>query len=202
MSRSDESPIGVYEYLDYHEFGEVFRPYDDRAPNVALQVADLIRGRMPDAQVEHVGSTAIPGCPGKGIIDLMLMYASGRLAAARDALDSLGFQRQTGAAPFPEERPMRVGTIDYDGESFRLHVHVIASDDPEACEHLYFRDRLRADVALRDEYVESKRAALADLDVRRNGRAHNIVYNEGKAPFIRRVLAEMDTLSGAGQKGS
>src|SRR5690349_18287190 len=47
---------------------------DPRAPAVAEAVAGLIRARRPSLVVEHVGSTAIPGCRGKGVIDLAVLY--------------------------------------------------------------------------------------------------------------------------------
>ena len=183
MDRTSQTgEIVQYEYLRYDEPTEIFKPYDPRFPEVAARLAALIQEQMPDVQVEHVGSTAIPGCAGKGIIDLMVSYSPGRLAAARDALDGLGFQRQQGHNPFPEERPLRLGAIEHDGDLFRIHAHVIAEGDPEALEQLKFRDTLRSDPALVDEYVASKRAALNSdgLD--------NIVYNKAKEPFIRGII--------------
>ena len=41
-------------------------------------------------RVEHIGSTSVPGCAGKGIIDLMVLYPVGGLEHARQVLDSLG----------------------------------------------------------------------------------------------------------------
>lgn len=196
VSQIESNPIGVYEYLDYEELSEVFRPYDPRSPEVARRVASLIEAEMPDATVEHVGSSAIPGCAGKGIIDLLMMYPPGRLAAARDTLDGLGFQRQIGADPFPEERPLRLGAHDYDGETFRLHVHVIAESDPEAREQIYFRDRVSSDRALLDEYVGDKQAALEQIRAQPDSTAHNIAYNRGKQAFIRRILDELDATEG------
>jgi GrpB-like predicted nucleotidyltransferase (UPF0157 family) len=175
-------PIGRYEYFRYEDSNDLFRPWDERALDVARRVGELIRDHMAAARVEHVGSTAIPGCAGKGVVDLLLLYPSGRLAAARDALDELGFQRQQGRDPFPEERPLRVGAYDFDGDTFRLHVHVIADDSPEAFELLSFRDRLRADPALVEKYVANKRTILE------KGVPDNIEYNAGKQAFIRGVL--------------
>src|SRR5687768_2196426 len=83
----NDAPIGTYEYLDYSDPAEIFRPYDPRFPEIARRVAALIEGRMPDARVEHIGSTAVEGCAGKGIVDLELLYPPGRLAAARETLD-------------------------------------------------------------------------------------------------------------------
>lgn len=179
---SEDGLIGMYEYLHYDNFAEVFRPYDPRCPEVAQRVAGLIVEQMPNARVEHVGSTAIPGCDGKGIVDLLLMYAPGCLAAARDALDELGFQRQTGLDPFPEERPLRLGALEHDGELFRLHVHVVAEDAHEAAELIDFRDRLRADPGLVEEYVAGKQSALA------GDPTNNIGYNRAKEPFIQKVI--------------
>jgi GrpB-like predicted nucleotidyltransferase (UPF0157 family)/mannose-6-phosphate isomerase-like protein (cupin superfamily) len=110
--------------------------------------------------VEHIGSTAVPGCAGKGIVDLMILYPPGQLAEVRDMLDLLGFQRQTGRDPFPEERPMRVGSVKYDGCRFQLHAHVIVSDSHEARELRAFRERLRREPALLEKYVALKRQLI------------------------------------------
>lgn len=174
--------IGRYEYPRYDRPAEINHPYDPRFPEVADRVIALILARMPDVRVEHVGSTAAPGCAGKGIIDLLMIYTPGRLPVARDALGQLGFQRQKGLDPFPEERPLRVGTIEHDGKTYRLHVHVVAEHSPEVAELTAFRDRLRMDQELLDEYQARKRVVLAA------GVSDNVAYNEGKASFIRSVI--------------
>jgi GrpB-like predicted nucleotidyltransferase (UPF0157 family) len=155
---------------------------DPRAAEVARRVGALIVERLPDVTVAHVGSTAVPGCAGKGVVDLMLLYPAGRLAAARDALDALGFQRQSTRDPFPEERPMRVGAIEHDGKTFLLHVHVIATDSAEADELRTFRDRLRADEALKRAYVAAKRAIID------GGTTDSVAYCMQKGSFVRRAL--------------
>jgi GrpB-like predicted nucleotidyltransferase (UPF0157 family) len=177
-----ESMIGTYTYIDYTDSAEVYRPYDARFPDIAARIAALIEGRVPDIRIEHVGSSAIPGCAGKGVVDLMVLYPPGGLVAARDAVDGLGFQRQTNRDPFPEERPLRVGSFEHAGETYRIHVHVIAEDSIEAVEQLAFRDRLRADPALLEEYAALKRSVVA------GGVADSIEYNQGKEAFIQRVL--------------
>ena len=187
MSTTNDAVIGKYEYIRYTDPADAFRPYDPRCVEVAARVAALIHGRMPMAgrppwAVEHIGSTAIPSCHGKGPVDLMLLYPPGQLATARDLLDRLSFQRHELPGAFPEERPVRIGTIMHDGTSFRLHVHVIAADAPEVAEQLRFRDTLRADPALVAEYVALKQAVLA------GGVSTSGKYSDGKDAFIRRVL--------------
>jgi GrpB-like predicted nucleotidyltransferase (UPF0157 family) len=161
------------------------REHDPRAAAVARRVAELVRSPLPDVAVEHVGSTSVPGCAGKGIVDLMLVYPEGRLAAARDVLDALGFQRQTGRDPFPEDRPMRTGALAHDGTTFRLHVHVLAATSPEVGELRAFRDALRADAGLRAAYVAAKRAILAD------GCTDSLDYCIRKGDFVTDALRRL-----------
>ena len=174
----------------YQPVPVALRPWDPRCPEAARRVVDLIRGRLPGARVEHVGSTAVPGCAGKGVVDLLLVYSPGSLPATRDALDDLGFQHQGGRHPWPEERPMRVGSIRYDGNDFQLHVHVVAEGDPDAVDLIRFRDALRADPALVCGYVDAKRAALAAAAA--EGVAYvsgdAFEYVQAKEPFIERAL--------------
>ena len=54
-------------------------PYDPRAPEVARRVTEIIHRQLPHVLVEHVGSTAVPGCAGKGVIDLLIPYREGEL---------------------------------------------------------------------------------------------------------------------------
>lgn len=178
MGSGQTTMIGVYQPAP-----AACLPYDPRSPEIAARIRDLIRSHLPDAEVEHIGSSSVPGCAGKGIIDLMLLYPDGGLEAARELLDHLGFQRQTGHRdPFPESRPMRKGAIEYDGQTFRLHVHVIAASSPEVAEHRSFRDRLCTEPALLKAYVECKRAIVA------SGVSDTLDYCYAKGKFIRAVL--------------
>lgn len=160
-------------------------PYDPRAAAVAARVAAAIRGLRPDAAVLHVGSTAVPGCDGKGIVDLLVLYVPGTLDEVIDALDRIGFQAQTSGNPFPQERPMRRGTLVHDGERFRLHVHVVRAGTEDAVRLVRFRDRLRGDPKLRDAYVAEKRALIE------TGVVDTQDYSNAKGGFIRGAVSGM-----------
>jgi GrpB-like predicted nucleotidyltransferase (UPF0157 family) len=175
-----ERIIGAYENRP-----AACREYDPRAAEVARKVAALIEPHLPGAVVEHVGSTAVSGCAGKGVVDLMLVYPDGLLAAARDLLDALGFRRQSTRDPFPEDRPMRVGSLTHEGTTFNLHVHVIAASSPEVQVLRSFRDRLRADPALAAAYVAAKRAILA------GGCTDPIDYCYRKGEFVTEALQQI-----------
>jgi len=166
-----------------------FRAYDPEAGEIARALGDAIRDVEPILQVEHIGSTSIPGCGGKGIIDLMVLYPEGHLSRARTVLDLLGFQKQGGPEPFPEERPMRVGSILSGNGRFRIHAHVIALQSEEHRELVRFREVLRGCNELRQRYEERKRAILA------SGIQDPIEYCKAKEGVIQEVLKSQMTNS-------
>lgn len=160
-----------------------YLPYDSEAPRVAALIVEEMLEAGKDLTVEHIGSTAVPGCWGKGIIDLVVLYRDGQLESTRDTLDGLGFQRQIGAESFPESRPMRVGSIEYLGRTYQVHAHVVAAGSSEARDLLRFRDLLRRNVSLLRAYEMEKRAILA------RGITLSADYSKAKGDFIHRVLA-------------
>jgi GrpB-like predicted nucleotidyltransferase (UPF0157 family) len=145
----------------------------------------MIRDRVPGIAVEHVGSTAVPGCAGKGVVDLMIPYRGGELSHLRSALEALGFQRQGSSDPFPEDRPMRVGSLEHAGDHFRLHVHIVPAGSAEPEEVRVFRDRLRSDPGLLRRYVDHKRRIIE------GGTTDSVEYAQRKGDLVRQVLDGM-----------
>lgn len=164
----------------------VCRPHDPRSAEVARRVGEAVREHLPKVTVEHVGSTSVPGCEGKGVVDLMIpARPGGQLERVKALLDALGFQRQVAPAghePWPESRPMRQGSLEHAGTRFNLHVHVIPADSPEVENHRRFRDRLREAPALREAYVARKREILAQ------GVTNSGDYSEAKGSVIQDIL--------------
>jgi GrpB-like predicted nucleotidyltransferase (UPF0157 family) len=161
-----------------------YQDYDPRAPAVAARLAALLHERLPETPVEHVGSTAIPGCAGKGVIDLALLYRSPRdLEAINAVLYALGFQDQRNPQRHPESRPMRLGTLAQDGDAFLVHVHVLPAESGELAALCAFRDRLRGDRGLTETYMAQKRAIIAA------GFISGIDYTVRKGRFVEAVLA-------------
>ncbi len=179
-----DRPQGSVAIGAYEQSPASCNDHDRRSSEVAGRVADLIESDLPDLKVEHVGSTAVLGCAGKGVVDLMILYPPGQLPEVREGLDALGFQRQTGRDPFPEERPMRIGSIEHDGTRFRLHAHVIAVDSPEVSELRTFRERLRSEPMLLEQYVALKRKIIAE------GVTDSLDYSIRKGEFIAGILRD------------
>jgi 5-(carboxyamino)imidazole ribonucleotide synthase len=152
-------PILPYERREAH-----VRAWDPRTVEVAARIAAMVRRRWPDLVVEHIGSTAVPGLPGKGIVDLSVEVEAANVPGVVEDLYGLGFGPQPGPDPWPATRPMLVGAVDLDGDVFRIHLHVqpLGGDMPR---DLAFRDALRNDPELMRQYTALKTAITGGQSV-------------------------------------
>ena len=132
--------------------------------------------------IEHVGSTAVPGLAAKPVVDIdVVLRSEADLPAAGAALATLGYAF--------------IGDLGITGrEAFRApaadpphNLYVCAAGAVELQRHLTFRDALRADSALAQEYAELKRDLAARYRDDRDS------YTEGKTPFVTRVLMDART---------
>ena len=143
-------PIGPYVRLP-----AVVLPWDPRVVDVVAEVRELIAERRPDLVVEHIGSTAVPGLPGKGIVDLAIAAAPDDVPLVARMLRELGFGPQPGPDPWPPSRPMLVGSVVRGDVTYRLHCHVQPGNE-ELRRDIAFRDALLADPALVEAYARLK----------------------------------------------
>ncbi|MEO8273249.1 MAG: 5-(carboxyamino)imidazole ribonucleotide synthase [Chloroflexota bacterium] len=172
-------PIGPYERLaaEVHE-------WDPRTVDVAARIAELVHEHRPDLVVEHIGSTSVPGLPGKGIVDLSIETDGADIPGVVSILYDLGFQPQPGPDPWPSTRPMPVGSLDLDGKRYRIHLHVQphGGDFPR---DLAFRDALRNDEDLRRQYEGLKRG-ITDA-----GPVEGLRYTHSKTAWILQVYRRL-----------
>lgn len=152
------------------------------------QTFDLLRARLESVlgdlavEIEHVGSTAVPGLASKPIVDIdVVLRSETDLPEAAAALATLGYAF--------------IGDLGVAGrEAFRApagdpehNLYVCAAGATELQRHLTFRDALRADPALADQYAQLKR------ELAERYRDDRDTYTEGKTPFVTRVLMDART---------
>ncbi len=151
---------------------------DPRAPAVAQLISNHIRQHLPSIQVEHIGSTAVADCGGRGVIDLMLLYDDEPIDLILATLDTIGFLWVQRDNNLPDEWPKGAGAIKYAGDIFRIHLHVLPRDHMAVSERRAFRDRLQSDPEFRAAYQALKRVILAA------GITDPIKYTEAKSDFV------------------
>ena len=127
--------------------------YDPRWPEAYADHEQRIRAALgPVAvQVEHIGSTSVPGLAAKPIIDVLVTVED--ITAEEDYLDQLlaaGYELRVRE---PGHRMVRTPARD-------VHVHLLEVGDEAADDYLLFRDRLRADPEDRELYERTKRVLI------------------------------------------
>lgn len=128
--------------------------YDDRWPVMYREHQQRIRDALAgaDVDIEHIGSTSVPGLAAKPIIDVVVAVED--ITAEEDYLDALlaaGYELRVRE---PRHRLVRTPARD-------VHVHVYERDDPAVAEYLLLRDHLRSDAADRALYESTKRTLLS-----------------------------------------
>ena len=109
------------------------------------------RGTAPSVDVEHIGSTSVPGLAAKPIVDVVV--AVDDITAEEDHVERLiaaGYELRVRE---PGHRLVRTPERD-------VHVHLYERGHPAVDDYLLLRDRLRSDDADRALYESTKRELL------------------------------------------
>ena len=155
---------------------EVTEP-DPAWPRQYDELAGLIREALGwrALQLEHVGSTSVPGLAAKPVIDIDLTVADPeREQAYVPALEVIGFRLVI-------REPWRYGHRALRADEPRCNLHVFGFDSPEPVRHRIFRDWLRGNPDERDRYAAAKRQAASAANA---GGEHVMQYNARKQQVI------------------
>ena len=152
--------------------------YDEAWPGRFLSERSRLAALVPEVELHHIGSTAVPGLPAKPIIDMMAVVED--LDAPLPSLvERAGYQLPASYNAALSGRRW----LCRPSASHRSHHLHLAGCPEELARHLRFRDALRAQPALAREYAALKRALARRMTYDREG------YTAAKTSFIRRVEA-------------
>lgn len=164
--------------------------YDSRWPDLAAGYADELQPVLDQwllSSIEHVGSTAIPGIVAKPVIDLMAQVTDTD-AVVGQAVGTLDGMNWRHVPPELDGQPWRrfFAKVSPDGRHRLAHLHLMSAGTARWDQQIRFRDALRANPALRDEYAAVKsRLASTYADDRER-------YTDEKASFVIRVMRDLD----------
>jgi GrpB-like predicted nucleotidyltransferase (UPF0157 family) len=153
---------------------------DPAWPRVYEDLAGRIRAALGwrALQLEHVGSTSVPGLPAKPVIDIDLTVADpDREDRYVPALEAMGFRLVIREPWWYGHRALRAA-------SPACNLHVFGPDSPELVRHRIFRDWLRGNPDERDRYADAKRQAAAQANA--DGE-HVMQYNARKEQVLREI---------------
>jgi GrpB-like predicted nucleotidyltransferase (UPF0157 family) len=146
--------------------------YDD----LAVRIRNALGWRV--LQLEHIGSTSVPGLAAKPIIDIDLTVADpDREQDYLPALERIAFQLSVREPWWYGHRVLRA-------EEPLCNLHVFGFDSPELIKHRIFRDWLRGNPSERDRYAAAKRQAASDANA---AGEHVMQYNARKQQVVREI---------------
>lgn len=153
---------------------------DDSWPSLAAvecsRLADALL--LPLSQIEHIGSTAVPGLLSKPILDIQVGVLP--FPPAADAISALA---ESGYAAHGEAGvPGRLYFTARRAVPF--NVHIVSHGGEHWRNNLMLRQHLRTSEAARERYAAVKLAALS------SGATTLLAYSAAKAPLISELLAE------------
>lgn len=150
--------------------------YDPRWAEAFEQEAATIRNALSGLrfEIDHIGSTSVPGLSAKPILDIALRATEE--AQIAQALTGIGYI----------DRGMRSGRLfirlrDVDVRTHNLHLY--QPGDPDCLDQITFRDVLRTHAELRARYAKLKHDLVAGLGDQGRGQ-----YADGKTDFVRSVV--------------
>ena len=151
---------------------------DPNWPVLFDREASRIRSALGRAvvQLEHVGSTSVPGLVAKPIIDILLVVRdSADEASYVPALTGVGYRLVVREPDWFEHRLLK-------GPDTDINLHVFTTGVDEVDRMLRFRDRLRTDAGDRELYARTKRT-LAQRQWR-----HVQHYAQAKSEVVEQIL--------------
>jgi len=128
-------------------------------------------------QIEHVGSTSVPGLAAKPIIDILLAVPdSSDEQAYVPVLEAAGYVLRAREPGWFEHRMFK-------GPDTDVNLHVFTVGAAEIDRMVLFRDWLRANDADRDTYLEVKR------DLAKRTWRHVQHYADAKTAIVEQIIA-------------
>jgi GrpB-like predicted nucleotidyltransferase (UPF0157 family) len=153
--------------------------YDLEWPNWFARAAAQIRGALGESvlQLDHVGSTSVPGLAAKPLIDINLVVPETTDEQAYvPKLEAAGYVLRVREPDWFEHRMLR-------GSEPPVNLHVFPPECAEVDRMLLFRDWLRTNEADRELYARTKR----ELGAQEWTYVQN--YADAKTAVVEEILA-------------
>ncbi|NLX11785.1 MAG: GrpB family protein [Chloroflexi bacterium] len=154
-------------------------PYNPEWPELFARESVLIADVIGEAviEIEHIGSTSVPGLAAKPIIDIMLVVESfAPIEEYRRRLEPLGYHHHS-----HEDDADRL--FFWKGMPRTHHLHIVEYATWEHQRHILFRDYLRTHPDIARLYEEIKRELSGAFHHNRPA------YTKGKTAFIKSIMA-------------
>src|SRR5215216_6643224 len=158
-------------------------PYEEAWPSLFKEERARIEGAIGPwvEEIEHIGSTAVPGLAAKPVIDIMVGVRSLEDTPALVAhLGTIGCEY---VPELEQQMPFRRYFRKLSGERRTHQIHLVERSDAAFWDrHVVFRDYLRAHPEVAEGYARLKYEASDRF------REDRVAYTDAKTEFIAEVV--------------
>jgi len=163
-----------------------FRKYSKEFPILFRKEKSKLKKVLKNIPVEHVGSTAIPGLGGKGIIDIAIKTPKNKIKEFTRGLNSLGYIQTKEHNP-NKDRIFFQKIIKSLGKERRVHIHLVLNNHYWNT-FIAFRDYMIKNKKELEEYAKLKRKAV--IYAENNGEKYRDYKNNFLAKSVKKALKE------------
>lgn len=156
----------------FNEYEKEYKKY------FQLEKNNLQKALEKNTKIEHVGSTAIPGLGGKGIIDVVVGI-NDDLRRQVNVLENAGYEfREVASTP---ERLFFRKDYTSDNKVRRVHIHLVKFNGKDWNEMISFREYLLNHPEVVKKYAQIKKEAVE------KAKGEGVIYREFKRKFIEEI---------------
>ena len=177
MTEEESLLAAIYEDVALH-------PYDVSWPQAFDAERDRLLSLFPGdfVDVQHIGSTAVPGLIAKPVIDILAGVQS--ITVAERLARPLCQSGYATSAEFNESLSDRKWFMCWENGHRTHHLHLVVHGSPVWHERLKFRNALRSSPKLAAKYAALKTQLAATHPKDREA------YTDAKAEFVRPIVRE------------
>ncbi len=157
----------------FEEYKPIYNEIFEKEKNKLIKILPDVN----DSEIEHVGSTAVPGLGGKGIIDIAIRTPKKKLKIYLKKLKEQGFEYKP--HPGDDERKF---LQKINNKYRRTHIHLTLNENYWKS-FIAFRDYLKENEKSRKEYENIKKEAVE------KGK-ENEDYRKHKERFLKKVTKD------------
>ncbi len=149
--------------------------YEIEREDIVARIGEYIQ------DIQHMGSTSVEGLAAKPIIDIMIGIRT--LEDAKHCIPPLELVGYEYVPEFEKDLPMRRYLRKSTDGVRTHHIHMVERSSDFWNKHITFRDILRSNTSIRDEYATLKYRLSEAYRIDREG------YTDAKTDFIETALS-------------
>jgi GrpB-like predicted nucleotidyltransferase (UPF0157 family) len=158
----------------------IFRGYSSKFPALFNKEKHKLENILTkDARIKHIGSSAIPGLGGKGIIDVLVAVKKKNINENREKLQKYNYVFKPNAGS--KERKFFEKDYVYGRKTRRVHVHLTSYNGSEFRQKTAFIEYLKKHPEVVGEYAKLKKEAT------KYAKGEGKKYREYKHKFLEKL---------------